>query len=207
MAIKKFNPETRVWEYITPTRAEFTAHAEKVATATELGHVMVDGVTITIDQNGRISAVGAGGEATPVVDATTLVKGIVQLNSAIDSDSEAFAATPKAVKDALLAAQTFAETKVAELVDSAPETLNTLNELALAIQEGDTALEGIVSTLAGKATQADFEAHVLNFDTHVQNAEIHVTAAERELWNNGSKIHVGAEAPVNTEHLWISPIV
>ena len=204
MAIKKYNVDTQVWEYITPTKAEFDGHAGKVATATELGHVMVDGVTITIDTNGRISAVGGGdgtgtGGAT-VVDATTLVKGIAQLNSAIDSDSEEFAATPKAVKDALAAAQTFTTEQIAALVDAAPETLNTLNELAIAAQEADTALEGLVTVIGGKAAQADLDAHV-------QNAEAHITPAEREIWNAGSKIHVGAEAPANPEHLWISPIV
>lgn len=35
-------------------------HAGKIASDTELGHVMVDGTTIIIDANGKISAVGGG---------------------------------------------------------------------------------------------------------------------------------------------------
>lgn len=35
-------------------------HADKIASDTELGHVMVDGTSIIIDANGKISAVGGG---------------------------------------------------------------------------------------------------------------------------------------------------
>lgn len=35
-------------------------HADKIASITELGHVMVDGTTIVIDADGKISAVGGG---------------------------------------------------------------------------------------------------------------------------------------------------
>lgn len=199
MAIKKYNVLTSQWEYITPTKAEFDKHAGQVATTAILGHVMVDGVTITVDGEGRISAVipeGTGG--AQVLEATTLVKGIVQLSNEIDLDSEALAATPKAVKDALAAAKTFTTQKISDLVGTAPETLDTLQELAAAAQEADTALEGLITLVAGKASTEELTAHT-------GNADIHVTKAEKDQWN-AATIHVGELAPVNTDLLWIGPL-
>lgn len=51
-----------------------------------------------------------------IPDSTLNVKGIVQLSSAIDSDSEALAATPKAVKTALASSKTSATTEVEGIV-------------------------------------------------------------------------------------------
>ncbi|EFS3324928.1 TPA: phage tail protein, partial [Salmonella enterica] len=97
-------------------------------------------------------------------DASLTKKGIVKLSSATDSDSEALAATPKAVKTVMGEVQTkapldspaltgtptaptpettaagieiataaFVAAKVAQLVGSAPEALDTLKELADAL--------------------------------------------------------------------------
>lgn len=201
MSIKKFNTQTMIWEFITPTKVEFDVHAEKKATTTELGHVMVDGTTITIDENGRITAVNNGsveGQASNV-DATTLIKGIVQLSNEIDTDSEKLAATPKAVKEAIVAAKTFTTDSIAALVGQAPEMLDTLEELATAINTTDTTLEGLLTTLSNKANATDLTAHT-------NNAEIHVTTEEKALWNAGSGIQVSETAPANTSLLWISPV-
>lgn len=40
------------------------SHANKIASTTELGHVMADGTTIVIDADGKISAVGSGVQPT-----------------------------------------------------------------------------------------------------------------------------------------------
>lgn len=200
MSIKKYNPDKQQWEYITPTKQEYDTHVEVIASTSVLGHVMVDGTSITIDRDGKISVVnqGTGGSTiTSVPDATTLAKGIVQLSSEIASDSEVFAATPKAVKEAVEAAKTFATEKLAELIGSAPDTLNTLQELAAEAQKTDSALQGAISTIGNKADQSAL-------DTHTQNQDIHITNEEREKWNNGSKIHVSAVEPANKDLLWIS---
>ncbi|END4470456.1 prophage tail fiber N-terminal domain-containing protein, partial [Salmonella enterica subsp. enterica serovar Bareilly] len=109
-------------------------------------------------------------EAQQIVDglnatnASTTEKGLVQLCSATDNDSEALAATPKAVKTVMdevktkapldspvftgtpttptppddaagleMANAAFVRKLLATLVDSSPETLDTLNELAAAL--------------------------------------------------------------------------
>lgn len=68
-------------------------HATVKATTTSLGHVMVDGTTITIDSSGKISSSGG-----TIPDASTTQKGIVQLNNTLTSTSTTLAATANTVK-------------------------------------------------------------------------------------------------------------
>ncbi|ELQ4609166.1 tail fiber protein [Salmonella enterica] len=114
-------------------------------------------------------------------ESTTSQKGIVQLSSATDSDSEALAATPKAVKTVMGEVQTkasldspaltgtptaptpettaagieiataaFVAAKVAQLVGSAPEALDTLKELADALGNDPNFATTITNMIAGK---------------------------------------------------------
>ncbi|HCM3483111.1 TPA: prophage tail fiber N-terminal domain-containing protein [Salmonella enterica subsp. enterica serovar Panama] len=114
-------------------------------------------------------------------DASLTKKGIVKLSSATDSDSEALAATPKAVKAVMSEAQTkapldspaltgtptaptpettaagieiataaFVAAKVAQLVGSAPEALDTLKELADALGNDPNFATTVLNKLAGK---------------------------------------------------------
>ncbi|EID6584221.1 prophage tail fiber N-terminal domain-containing protein, partial [Salmonella enterica] len=114
-------------------------------------------------------------------DASLTKKGIVKLSSATDSDSEALAATPKAVKAVMIEAQTkapldspaltgtptaptpettaagieiataaFVAAKVAQLVGSAPEALDTLQELADALGNDPNFATTVLNKLAGK---------------------------------------------------------
>ncbi|EOH1141290.1 prophage tail fiber N-terminal domain-containing protein, partial [Salmonella enterica] len=113
-------------------------------------------------------------------DASLTKKGIVKLSSATDSDSEALAATPKAVHAVMDEVQTkapldspaltgtptaptpetaaagieiataaFVAAKVAQLVGSAPETLDTLKELADALGNDPNFATTVLNKLAG----------------------------------------------------------
>ncbi|EDY5134248.1 phage tail protein, partial [Salmonella enterica subsp. enterica serovar Thompson] len=116
-----------------------------------------------------------------IKESTTSQKGIVKLSSATDSDSEALAATPKAVKTVMGEVQTkapldspaltgtptaptpettaagieiataaFVAAKVAQLVGSAPEALDTLKELADALGNDPNFATTVLNKLAGK---------------------------------------------------------
>lgn len=52
-------------------------------------------------------------------------------------------------------AKTYTDTKVAELIDSAPETMNTLNELAVAIRDNDNVIDTLNQAIGTKANSAD----------------------------------------------------
>ena len=79
------------------------------------------------------------------------------------------AATEKYVDDAIdnieipevdftgYATETYVNTKVADLVNSAPEALNTLGELATALETHEDAYDALLTTVGGKATHADLE--------------------------------------------------
>lgn len=194
MSLKIYDATLGQWIVVAPSKKEFDTHVEKMASATELGHVKVDNSTIAISTDGVISVIGGNAE---VADATTLIKGIVQLSNDIASDSELLAATPKAVKDAIAQMQTFTQTEIANLIGSAPEVLDTIEEIATAIQTSETTLQGLITVIAEKATQADLQAHT-------DNTEIHVTQADKDKWNAGSNIHVGTEAPTDTTLVWLS---
>lgn len=114
-------------------------------------------------------------------DASLTKKGIVKLSSATDSNSEALAATPKAVHAVMDEVQTkapldspaltgtptaptpettaagieiataaFVAAKVAQLVGSAPEALDTLKELADALGNDPNFATTVLNKLAGK---------------------------------------------------------
>jgi hypothetical protein len=114
-------------------------------------------------------------------NATTTQKGLVQLSSATDSDSEELAATPKAVKAVMDETQTkapldspvftgmptaptpdssangreianaaFVRALIAALVDSVPESLDTLKELADALGNDPNFATTVLNALAGK---------------------------------------------------------
>jgi len=114
-------------------------------------------------------------------NATTTQKGLVQLSSVTDSDSEELAATPKAVKAVMEEVQTrapldspafsgtptsptpdltatgrevanaaFVRALISALVDSSPEALDTLNELAAALGNDPNFATTVTNALAGK---------------------------------------------------------
>ncbi|HFI7172757.1 TPA: phage tail protein [Escherichia coli] len=111
-------------------------------------------------------------------DATTARKGIVQLSSATNSTSETLAATPKAVKAVMdetnkkaplnspaltgtpttpkgtnntqIASTAYVMAAIAALVDSSPDALNTLNELAAALGNDPNFATTMTKALAGK---------------------------------------------------------
>ncbi len=126
-------------------------------------------------------------EAQQIVDglkgsnASTTEKGLVQLCSDTDNDSEELAATPKAIKTVMdetktkapldspaftgtpttptppddaagneIANAEFVRKLLAALVDSSPETLDTLNELAAALGNDPNFATTVTNALAGK---------------------------------------------------------
>ncbi|GHL61595.1 hypothetical protein ECZU31_48700 [Escherichia coli] len=113
-------------------------------------------------------------------DASLTAKGFTQLSSATNSTSETLAATPKAVKTVMdetnkkaplnspaltgtpttptatkgtntqIANTAFVMTAIAALVDSSPDALNTLNELAAALGNDPNFATTMTNALAGK---------------------------------------------------------
>ncbi|EMV5796914.1 prophage tail fiber N-terminal domain-containing protein [Escherichia coli] len=140
-------------------------------------------------------------EAQRIVDdlkgsnASTTEKGLVQLCSDTDNDSEELAATPKAVKTVMGETKTkapldspaftgtpttptppddavgletanaaFVRKLLAALVDSSPEALDTLNELAAALGNDPEFATTIMNALAGKQPLSDVLTAISNLE-------------------------------------------
>lgn len=73
-------------------------------------------------------------------------------------------------------ATAYTDLKIANLINGAPETLDTLKEIADAMAENKTVVEALDQAVGKKANQAELE-------THQDNAIIHITASERTKWN------------------------
>lgn len=70
----------------------------------------------------------------------------------------------------------YTDKKIADLIGSAPTTLDTLEEIAKAMQENDDVVTALHESIGSKAAQAEL-------DGHINNSTIHITATEREKWN------------------------
>jgi hypothetical protein len=77
----------------------------------------------------------------------------------------------------------YTDQKIAGLINGAPETLDTLKEVADAIQDNKTVADALTSAVGKKANKTEL-------DTHVDNNNIHITPTERTNWNDAnSKKH------------------
>lgn len=108
---------------------------------------------------------------TPIVVSKTYVDGewrayypqtsssaiITDENGRLVTDAQISAWGAKAdtstVTEALSSAKGYADTKIADLVDGAPESLDTLAELATALQEIEGTYDGLLSVIGEKATK------------------------------------------------------
>ncbi len=80
--------------------------------------------------------------------------------------------------DALHAQLTaYADKAIADLINGAPSTLDTLGEIAAAMEENADVVSALNEAVGRKANAAEF-------DSHAKDAVKHITAAERESWNN-----------------------
>lgn len=123
---------------------------------------------------------------TRTVNGKTLSANISLSASDVGADTEGSADT------ALAEAKSYTDTKVSALVNGAPETLDTLGELASAMQDNDDAIAALETIAASKANASDLTSHT-------GNSTMHITSAERTKWN-AAKTHAdSAHAPSNAE--------
>ena len=97
-------------------------------------------------------------------------------------------------------AAAYVDTKISELIDNAPETLNTLKEIADALSENQEVMDTLNQLIAKKANQAEL-------DTHTGNGTIHVTATDKDnlsvALSHAQSLHARADA-VKAEHSTIN---
>ena len=91
-----------------------------------------------------------------------------------------------------LASEQYVDTKIADLVDGAPEELNSFKELSDALKDQDDAVAAINATLATKATKDDISTFVdevqMTDALSLKANTTDVNALEAKLWNKSTDI-------------------
>ena len=126
--------------------------------------------------------------------------GLGNVNNTSDADKPVSTAQRKAIDDAYANSNKYTDQKIANLINGAPETMDTLKEVADAISASKTTEEALNKAIGKKANQTEL-------DTHTGNDTIHITASEREKWNkNGGVTGVrgSAESDYKTGQVTIS---
>lgn len=139
MTLRVYDHSLESWVDMSPSKREFDEHSTKVGNETELGHVKVDGNTIK-STDGVIS-----------VD-SNLINHVSNEDVHITSE-ERISWTNKAD-------EAFVEQKVADLVNTTAETLNTINDVTQAIAETESTLDGLFSVIGEKADTVELNEHV-----------------------------------------------
>lgn len=126
--------------------------------------------------------------------------GLGSVNNTSDKDKPVSTAQQKAIDVAYANSNKYTDQKIANLINGAPETMDTLKEVSDAISKSKSTEEALNKAIGTKANQTEL-------DTHTGNDTIHITASEREKWNkNGGVIGVrgSAESDYKTGQVTIS---
>jgi len=105
--------------------------------------------------------------------------GLGNVNNTADVDKPVSMAQQNALNSAYQQATGYTDRKIADLIGGAPETLDTLKEVADAIQVNKNVSEALDAAIGKKANQAEL-------DTHTGNTTIHITSTERTNWNDAN---------------------
>ena len=152
--------------------AEATASAD--ATSKANAAQAAAEATASADATSKANAAQAAAEATASADATSkanAAQAAAEATAASDATSKANAA--------LASANTYTDGAVSALVDSAPELLNTLNELAEALGDSPDTITNLATLVGTKADTSYVDTEISDLDTAAQGyASAAQTAAE-----------------------------
>lgn len=116
--------------------------------------------------------------------------GLGDAENTADKDKPVSTAQQKAIDEAYANSNKYTDQKIADLIDGAPETLDTLKEISDAISASKSVEEALNKAIGTKADQTELDAHTGN-DT------IHITSTERTNWNDAnSKKHTHSNKSV-----------
>ena len=96
-----------------------------------------------------------------------------------DVDKPVSTAQQKAIDGAYANSNKYTDQKIADLINGAPETMDTLNEVADAIEKNKSVVEALDKSIGTKANQNEL-------DTHTGNDTIHIPSDERTKWNDAN---------------------
>ena len=80
----------------------------------------------------------------------------------------------------------YTDSKVSALINGAPSTLDTLKEIADAMEENQTVVEALETAIGNKTDEAEFQAHQ-------NSSDLHVSASEKAKWDGYETSKAGIE--------------
>ncbi len=105
--------------------------------------------------------------------------------------ADAALAAAKEYSDGVYAqAAGYVDLKIAELVNGAPETLDTLREIADAMADNEGVVGALEAAIGNKASEAELQAHA-------SNGNVHITRSEREGLHSAVEKLKGVEEGAN----------
>ena len=133
-------------------------------------------------------------DASPCIaveDDTVLAEIAAESNRAHAAERELSERITESVAGALEDAKRYADSaytqasgytdgKIADLINGAPSTLDTLKEIADAMQENENVVEALETAVGSKASDVEFQ-------DHADNRTVHVTRSEKEKWNGAER--------------------
>jgi hypothetical protein len=156
------------------------AAAEATASADATSKANAAQSSAATDATTKANAAQAAAEATASADATTKANA-AQSAAAADATTKANAAET--------AANSYTNTKVAALVDSAPEVLDTLNELAAAIADNPNYASDVANLVATKANTSYVNSEISDLDTAAQGYA-NTAESEANSYTDGREIAI-----------------
>lgn len=106
--------------------------------------------------------------------------GLGNADNTSDTDKPVSTAQQRAIDLAYASANGYTDEKIADLINGAPETLDTLSEIAEAMENNQGVVQALDAAIGKKASQ-------MELDTHTGNDNIHISQAERSKWNDAAK--------------------
>ena len=105
--------------------------------------------------------------------------GLGNVDNTADKDKPVSDAQRQEINYSFSQSNAYTDNKIAELIDGAPETLDTLKEVADAIAEHKDVETALNEAIGKKANQTEL-------DTHTENDDIHTTVTEKSNWTDAS---------------------
>lgn len=99
------------------------------------------------------------------------------VNNTSDIDKPVSTAQQNAIDAAFMQSNYYTDVKIAELIDGAPTTLDTLKEIADAMTENKNVVNALETAIGTKANEKEYQ-------THAANHTLHITSSERQKWND-----------------------
>ena len=109
--------------------------------------------------------------------------GLSNVDNTSDISKPVSTAQQSAIDTALSSAKSYTDTKISNLINGAPETMDTLKEVSDAISEHESVVEALNAAIGNKAENSALQSHT-------SDSDIHVTTDDKTNWNDAnSKKH------------------